>query len=647
MDHPAHNARRSQIWRHLQARAPAHLAPQLRHPLARRRRRHSHRAGALGPRRRQDHHDLHPCPQSRRARHCESAGSDYRITKTPHRSTKSPLSAGFFMTSASVYMASPSDTLTTLHLYCTLFSSSPLKSMHKPRVYSYLRFSDPRQAAGSSADRQTEYARRWAAERGMVLDEALSMRDEGLSAYHQRHVKQGALGVFLAAVDEGRIAGGSVLIVEGLDRLSRAEPIQAQAQLAQIVNAGITVVTASDGREYNRASLKAQPMDLVYSLLVMIRAHDESDTKRKRVKAAIRRQCEGWLAGTWRGVIRNGKDPAWVTWTGQRFELVEERAAAVRLAVAMFRSGEGAVRILREMARRGLDDAVGASSGNLYKIFRLPALMGTKRIEVAGEAYQLPGYYPALLSEAEWGELQHLIGQRHRRRGRGEMVGQNMMGRRRQADGRPQDGHRRLICCGYAHGTGCPVPGSCSVVPVERALVTYCADQFNLTAILDSGDRAQGLRAALAGTRQRIAQAEAQLDRLTAALLADEGAPPVAFARKARDPEAQIAALGAEAEATEREIALAARADTPALTEAWAALATGALALDEAARRALRQLVADTFARLVIYHRGARPDESDGRSIDLILIAKGGATRLLRIDRKSGAWRAGEDLAGD
>lgn len=166
------------------------------------------------------------------------------------------------------------------------------------RVYSYLRFSDPRQATGSSADRQAQYAQRWAAERGLQLDESLSLRDEGLSAYHQQHVKQGALGAFLKAVDEGRIPEGSVLIVEGLDRLSRAEPIQAQAQLAQIINAGITVVTASDGREYNRAGLKAQPMDLVYSLLVMIRAHEESDTKSKRVRAAIRRQCEGWKAGT-------------------------------------------------------------------------------------------------------------------------------------------------------------------------------------------------------------------------------------------------------------------------------------------------------------------------------------------------------------
>jgi len=189
-----------------------------------------------------------------------------------------------------------------------------------------LRFSDPKQAAGSSADRQLEYAKRWATERGMTLDAALSMQDEGLSAYHQRHVTRGALGVFLQAVDDGRIPKGSVLIVEGLDRLSRAEPIQAQAQLAQIINAGITVVTASDGREYNRAGLKAQPMDLVYSLLVMIRAHEESDTKSKRVRAAIHRQCQGWIAGTWRGVVRNGRDPHWLHYNGTAFQLVEERA---------------------------------------------------------------------------------------------------------------------------------------------------------------------------------------------------------------------------------------------------------------------------------------------------------------------------------
>ncbi|HDV8353236.1 TPA: recombinase family protein, partial [Burkholderia vietnamiensis] len=218
----------------------------------------------------------------------------------------------------------------------------------KGKVYSYLRFSDPKQAAGSSAERQMEYASRWATEHDMQLDAALTLRDEGLSAFHQRHIKQGALGVFLRAVEDGRIQSGSVLVVEGLDRLSRAEPIQAQAQLAQIINAGITVVTASDGREYNRERLKAQPMDLVYSLLVMIRAHEESDTKSKRVKAAIRRQCEGWIAGTWRGIVRNGKDPHWVQ---QRedgaFEPYPERAMAIRTMIDLFFAGHGAMEIAR------------------------------------------------------------------------------------------------------------------------------------------------------------------------------------------------------------------------------------------------------------------------------------------------------------
>ena len=67
----------------------------------------------------------------------------------------------------------------------------------KPKVFSYLRFSSPAQASGTSVARQTEYATRWAAEHDLTLDSNLSLRDEGLSAYHQKHVKTGALGLFL------------------------------------------------------------------------------------------------------------------------------------------------------------------------------------------------------------------------------------------------------------------------------------------------------------------------------------------------------------------------------------------------------------------------------------------------------------------
>nr|WP_090935998.1 recombinase family protein [Azotobacter beijerinckii] len=534
------------------------------------------------------------------------------------------------------------------------------------RVYSYLRFSDPRQATGSSADRQLQYAQTWAAARGFELDETLSLRDEGLSAYHQKHVKQGALGVFLLAVDEGRIPAGSVLIVEGLDRLSRAEPIQAQAQLAQIINAGITVVTASDGREYNRAGLKAQPMDLVYSLLVMIRAHEESDTKSKRVKASIRRQCEGWKAGTYRGLIRNGKDPQWVRWTGEAWELIPERVEAVREALDLYRKGIGAGRAAKLMFADGhvLSDW-GISGQQIYRLVRLPALRGAKRISVDGEDYLLDEYYPRVLSDAEFDELQLLAGQRYRRRGAGEipgivtgvglaqcgycgtaLVAQNIMNRRR-ADGTLADGHRRLQCTSYSKNGGCTAGGSCSVVPIERALLAYCADQMNLQRLHQAPADGQDLRQPLAEARKQVEDIERQLAKITDALLADEsGAAPLAFVRRARELEQQQVAAQARVQQLERELSVAAVRVEPAQAERWAELAALVEQGDYGAREQVRQLVLDTFDRLVIYMRGIAPDGRRGRTIDMMMVPKSGMPRLIQINRSTGAWVASEDWAG-
>lgn len=531
------------------------------------------------------------------------------------------------------------------------------------RVYSYLRFSDPRQATGSSADRQLQYAHRWAADKGLVLDDSLSLRDEGLSAYHQRHVTQGALGVFLRAIEDGRIASGSVLVVEGLDRLSRAEPIQAQAQLAQIINAGITVVTASDGREYNRAGLKAQPMDLVYSLLVMIRAHEESDTKSKRVKAAIRRQCEGWMAGTFRGLIRNGRDPQWVQWTGDAWELMPERVLAVRRALELYRQGFGAGRAANLMHQEGYKLTEWGISGlQIYRMIKLPALRGVKRLSVDGEDYELEDYYPRILSDVEWGELQHLAGQRLRRRGAGEipgiitgvgltycgycgtaLVAQNIMNRRRP-DGSLSDGHRRLQCTSYSKQGGCSAGGSCSVVPIERALLNFCSDQFNLQRLLEVGDDGQGIQHQLAAANAEAEKISTQLGRVTEALLADDsGAAPLAFVRKARELEQQQAVAQQKVRDLEYEASAFAGIAQPAQAVRWEELAAQVEAGNYAAREQVRQLVMDTFERIVVYMRGIEAQDRTGREIDVQLISRTGQHRVIQINRRSGAWVASED----
>lgn len=531
-------------------------------------------------------------------------------------------------------------------------------------VYSYLRFSDPRQAAGHSSERQAAYAARWAAENGLQLDESLSLRDEGLSAFHQTHVKRGALGAFLAAVEAGRVPEGSVLVVEGLDRLSRAEVIDAQAQLLNIINAGLSVVTASDNRVYSRESLRANPQELIFSLLIMMRAHEESATKSKRVTAAIVRQCRAWQEGTWRGKLRSGKDPKWLAETADGWQLDEARAESVREFVRLFMAGNSGRRIMDKLEAAGMATVAGEAK-HLYKVMRNPALIGIKQLTVGGETFELQGYYPAVISEAEWSELQVAAGQRGRRGGRtgaGDvphvitglgitycgycgcaMAGQNLFGKIRKRGDKLSPGYRRLLCAGQSYAMGrCAYPKSRSVAPIEAALMDYCSNLMNLRSLY-GGDRAATVRAELAALRKRAAEVEGQLERLTAALLSLDGeALPATFARKARELEAEQTSIAAEISAAEHQVATLARTDLAGVDAKWRALAAGVAALDVDARLQAKQLVADTFERIVVYASGQRPDEAPEDVTDVLLCAKGGVRRLIRID-KSGRWVAGEE----
>lgn len=535
------------------------------------------------------------------------------------------------------------------------------------RVYSYLRFSDPRQAKGHSIDRQAAYAAKWAADHGLVLDASLNLRDEGLSAYHQRHVKSGALGVFLAAVEGGQVPPGSVLVVEGLDRLSRAEPIQAQAQLAQIVNAGITVVTASDGKTYSREALKANPMDLVYSLLVMIRAHEESDTKSKRVTASIKKQCENWMTGTYRGLIRNGKDPQWLRLDeNKQWQIIPERVEAVRLVVDMYTRGYGANLILDELHTRQLSPTDGKGRKlQIYRMIKLRALIGEKEIEVDGETFCLPGYYPPIITLEQWHDLRNTASTRKRAKIKGtfptiitghgftfcgycgtSLVSQTMSDvKKRDANGLITDAHTRVRCHTNFEKPGgqrCLDGGSCSAAPIERAIINYCSDMLNLRSLYGE-DRAAAPRARLAELRHKIDELERQLEKLTSAMLETDEAPAI-FIRKAKAMEDELATMKTEEQALESECSATSRHSLAGADEAWRNVVDGVTCQDYDARMRARQLVHETFERIVVWWKGINPGTCPPGTIDVLLVAKGGIPRMIRIDNK-GQWSSMEGLA--
>src|SRR5580765_2642409 len=110
-------------------------------------------------------------------------------------------------------------------------------------AYSYIRFSTPEQAKGDSLERQLGRSREWASRHRVRLDESLI--DRGVSAFKSRNAAMGHLKGFLDLIREGRIARGSYLLIESLDRLSRDEIWPALSLIGEILTAVVTIVTLS------------------------------------------------------------------------------------------------------------------------------------------------------------------------------------------------------------------------------------------------------------------------------------------------------------------------------------------------------------------------------------------------------------------
>ncbi len=534
------------------------------------------------------------------------------------------------------------------------------------KVYSYIRFSDPKQATGDSVKRQTAYAEKWAKAHGMMLDDKLTLRDAGLSAYHQKHVTQGALGAFLAAIDDGRVPAGSVLVVESFDRLSRANYKAAQKQLDRIIDAGVRVVTASDGKEYSRESVEADPMSFIYSTLLMVKANDESEQKSRRVKAAVRRQCEAWIAGKQNGRIVNGRDPGWVQWNEDknRFEHIPERAEAMRLAISLFLKGYGHVRIFAALENAGMRVTGQKSAGWLYNLIRRPDIIGTRLLKADGEEFRLENYYPPLISEDEYNRVLVACAERSRsprsvggkskiaglftgigvatcgRCGRA-VVARNQTRKLKNekgesyvvlnADGTPAI-DRRYVCaqCGDEKKSA-----SISAKYVERALLNFTGNQVNFESLISTSDRTTPLSASLAEVRAAIASNEKRINALLEASLTDDGIPQAAL-RKMRDMEAETLKLKDRETTLSAEIAVLSNTVDVGLFEQWKAIREQVLADDYAydERMVCRKLIRDTFSKIAFHFDTTTP--TGGRGFALELESKTGERRRLTVDRGTG-----------
>jgi DNA invertase Pin-like site-specific DNA recombinase len=132
------------------------------------------------------------------------------------------------------------------------------------------------------------------------------MQDLGISALKGKN-KKGALGQFLQLVKDGKIASGSVLIVENLDRLSREQPINALSQFINIIQAGIKLVTMQNDQEYTQKNLNEGQLYLTVGEI--IRANRKSERKSFLVGNAWAIKQKNALE---HGIIMTKRIPYWL-----------------------------------------------------------------------------------------------------------------------------------------------------------------------------------------------------------------------------------------------------------------------------------------------------------------------------------------------
>ena len=295
-------------------------------------------------------------------------------------------------------------------------------------AYSYLRFSTPEQAGGDSYRRQLGLARAYAARHGLVLDAGLSFRDLGMSAFRGRNAREGALRAFLDAVELGLVPRGSHLLVESLDRLSRDRVLAAQSLFLRIVEAGITIVTLIDERSYSAESLNRSPMDLIVSLVCMMRANEESATQSARLRAMWVRRREGM-----RTKPAGGKCPGWLRMDKVNGRFVERlrEAELVRRVYAEAIAGLGHYQIARKLNgeavplyEHGNQRGKAWSPTYIRRLLTSPTVRGTF-VPFLGERNEhgrmllrpqepIHGYYPAVVDPATCAAVEQVQAARRR-----------------------------------------------------------------------------------------------------------------------------------------------------------------------------------------------------------------------------------------
>lgn len=251
--------------------------------------------------------------------------------------------------------------------------------MHQTLHIPYIRYSNARQEAGSSRERQRELAAETNTRKGWT--QLPFVEDLGKSAFHGDHLKA-ELGKLTADVVAGVYPAGTVISAEKIDRLCRQGYDALNDWMKIVVNAGLRVYTIDDGKLYDSENLSRGLESQMVRLMKAEVAREYVEGMQGRVIVGIRkRQTLARELGRPTSLRKSTFDnlPGWLEWAAEEVKVVEFRAEVVRDIYRWSADGLGSAAIasrLNEAGRYTFRRNRPWQPSSIYKLLESPNVEG-------------------------------------------------------------------------------------------------------------------------------------------------------------------------------------------------------------------------------------------------------------------------------
>jgi DNA invertase Pin-like site-specific DNA recombinase len=281
-------------------------------------------------------------------------------------------------------------------------------------AYSLIRFSTKGQADGDSFRRQNGPTVAFCEKHGLELDTSLhesDVRRLGVSAFKGEHIRKGPLGKFIRLVEAGKVAPGSWLVVEEIDRLTRQVHDQAYDLCLTLMRRGITIATMMDGEVYDIGSINGSLEKRLKLMLRLDAAHEYSAKLSNRINSVWEGRREAMRAGN--GSATNAC-PAWLRAVDGKFVQRADRVAIVKRIIAERHLGLGRQAVSTRLNQDGVKTFRGGDGwhpSTIAALVKNPALIGIyqpRKADGTPDGDPIRGFYPRIISDddfwlAQWG----------------------------------------------------------------------------------------------------------------------------------------------------------------------------------------------------------------------------------------------------